>query len=101
MCPLLAPVFKGKASSSFLLLPLTVLMKQTRQAVRAIKQPILLRCLWNKYIATIVIKLMTSKAAAEQELLFNKPALGLTFTKAALKLLTIVFLNECGDNREI
>ncbi len=30
----------------FLLLLLTVLMKQTRQAVHAIKQSILLRCLW-------------------------------------------------------
>jgi hypothetical protein len=30
----------------FLLQPLTVLMKQTRQAVRAVKQSILLRCLW-------------------------------------------------------
>jgi hypothetical protein len=30
----------------FLLRPLAVLMKQTRQAVRAIKQSILLRCLW-------------------------------------------------------
>ncbi len=30
----------------FLLWPLTVLMKQTRQAVHAIKQSILLRCLW-------------------------------------------------------
>ncbi len=29
-----------------LLQPLTVLMKQTRKAVRAIKQSILLRCLW-------------------------------------------------------
>ncbi len=30
----------------FLLWPLTVLMKQTRQAVHAVKQSILLRCLW-------------------------------------------------------
>jgi hypothetical protein len=30
----------------FLLRPLTVLMKQTRQVVRAIGQSILLRCLW-------------------------------------------------------
>jgi hypothetical protein len=30
----------------FLLQPLTELMKQTRQAVHAIKQSILLRCLW-------------------------------------------------------
>ncbi len=36
----------SKAFSVFLLRPLTVLMKQTRQAVRAIKQSILLRCLW-------------------------------------------------------
>ena len=35
-----------KAFSPFLLQPLTVLMKQTRQVVRAIKQSILLRCLW-------------------------------------------------------
>ncbi len=32
----------------FLLRPLTVLMKQTRQAVHTIKQSILLRCLWFK-----------------------------------------------------
>jgi hypothetical protein len=30
----------------FFLQPLTVLMKQARQAVHAIKQSILLRCLW-------------------------------------------------------
>jgi len=30
----------------FLLQPFTVLMKQAKQAVRAIKQSILLRCLW-------------------------------------------------------
>ncbi len=30
----------------FLLRPLTVLMKQTRQAVRAVQQSILLRCIW-------------------------------------------------------
>ncbi len=40
----------SKAFCSFLLRPLTVLMKQTRQAVCAIKQSILLRCLcvWGK-----------------------------------------------------
>jgi len=43
MCPLLVPVIIG----FFLLWPLTVLMKQTRQAVRAIKQSRLLRCLWG------------------------------------------------------
>jgi hypothetical protein len=35
--------------SFFLMWPLTVLMKQTRQAVHAIKQSILLRCLWLEY----------------------------------------------------
>ena len=34
----------------FLLRPLTVLMKQTRQAVHAVKQSILLRCLWLKWM---------------------------------------------------
>ncbi len=34
----------------FLLWPLTVLMKQTRQAVCTIKQSILLRCLWTDHI---------------------------------------------------
>jgi hypothetical protein len=43
MCPLLAPVFQG---FFFLLRPLTVLMKQTRQTVLAVNQSILLRCLW-------------------------------------------------------
>ncbi len=44
MCPLLAP---GLSSLLFLFLwwPLTILMKQTRQAVRASKQSILFRCL--------------------------------------------------------
>ncbi len=51
MCPPLAPVFHGSFFFFFLfflLRPLTVLMKQTRHAVRAIKQSILLRCLWEK-----------------------------------------------------
>ncbi len=43
MCPLLVLVFQGLFS---LLQPLTVLIKQTRQSVRAIKQSILLRCQW-------------------------------------------------------
>jgi hypothetical protein len=42
MCLLLAPVLIG----FYLLQPLTVLMKQTRQVVHAVKQSILLRCLW-------------------------------------------------------
>jgi hypothetical protein len=37
----------------FLLQPLTVLMKQTRQVVHAIKQSILLRCLCSKVFATL------------------------------------------------
>jgi hypothetical protein len=37
---------KAASSYSFLLRPLTVLMKETKQAVSAIKQSILLRCLW-------------------------------------------------------
>ncbi len=41
--PILALVLIG---FFFLLQPLTVLIKQTRQAVHAIKQSILLRCLW-------------------------------------------------------
>ncbi len=45
MCPILAPVFQG-FFFFFLRWPLTVLMKQTRQAVRAFKQSILFRCLW-------------------------------------------------------
>jgi hypothetical protein len=44
MCPLLTPDLMG--FFSFLLLTLTVLMKQTRQAACAIKQSIMLRCLW-------------------------------------------------------
>ncbi len=37
----------------FLLRPLTVLMKQTRQVVRAAKQSILLRCLWWKILINV------------------------------------------------
>jgi hypothetical protein len=46
MYPLLAQLIIGFFSFFFLLHPLTVLMKQTRQAVSAIKQSIFLRCLW-------------------------------------------------------
>jgi len=46
MCPLPAPVFQG----FFLWWPLTVLMKQTRQAVHTFKQSILLRCLWTWHV---------------------------------------------------
>jgi hypothetical protein len=35
----------------FLLWPFTVLMKETIQAVRAVKQSIFLRCLWVGYIS--------------------------------------------------
>ncbi len=35
----------------FSLRPITVLMRQTRQAVRAINQSIFLRCLWNQLSA--------------------------------------------------
>jgi hypothetical protein len=38
----------GLPSLLFLLQPLRVLMKQIRQAVCAIKQSLLLRCLWEK-----------------------------------------------------
>jgi hypothetical protein len=38
----------GRARLLFLLQPLAVLMKQIRQAVCAVKQTILLRCLWAK-----------------------------------------------------
>jgi hypothetical protein len=47
MCPLLAPVFQG-FFFFFLQWPLTVLMNQTRQAVRTFKQSIILRCLCVK-----------------------------------------------------
>ncbi len=42
----------GLAKWLILLPPLRELMKQTRQAVRAIKQSILLRCLWIKQTRT-------------------------------------------------
>ncbi len=45
MCPLLALVFQGRLLL-FFMRPLTVLMRQTRPAVRGIHQSILLRCLW-------------------------------------------------------
>jgi hypothetical protein len=51
MCPLLALIFQG---FFFLLQPLTVLMKQTRQAVHAIKQSILLRFLWLRQARRVV-----------------------------------------------
>ncbi len=47
MCPLLALHFKA-FFFSFLLWLLTVLMRQKRQAIRAIKKSIFLRCLCSK-----------------------------------------------------
>jgi hypothetical protein len=43
----------------FLLLPLTVLIKQTRQAIHTIRQSILLRCLWFTYVRKMFIKSTT------------------------------------------
>ncbi len=50
MCSLLVPLLPRLNFFFFLLRPLTVLMKQTRQAVRANKQFILLRCLWTSLL---------------------------------------------------
>ncbi len=54
MCPLLAPHlprrFSAFFSFLFLLCLLTVLIRQTRQAVHAINQSIFLRCLWLWYM---------------------------------------------------
>ncbi len=41
------PTTSASSKASFFMWPLTVLMKQTRQAVHTIKQTILLRCLWR------------------------------------------------------
>ncbi len=43
----------------FLLLPLTVLIKQTRQAIHAVRQSILLRCLWFTFVRKMFIKSTT------------------------------------------
>jgi hypothetical protein len=53
MCQLLAPGFQGFFFLFFMRL-LTVQMKQTRQAERAIKQSILFRCLWLYYIMVLL-----------------------------------------------
>ncbi len=63
MCSLLARSFKA----SFLWWPLTVLMKQKRQAVHAFKQSILLRCLWQ-YHTTIVHTLLSMSTYHKQKL---------------------------------
>ncbi len=49
----------------FLWWPLMILMKQTRQAVRAFKQSILLRCLWGKLTA-LACHLIKRDKAEEQ-----------------------------------
>ncbi len=54
MCLLLAPAFQG-FFFFFLQWPLTVLMKQARQAVCAFKQSILLRCLWKSLMASFFV----------------------------------------------
>jgi hypothetical protein len=53
MCVLLAPVFQV-FFFHFLQWPLTVLMKQTKQAVLTFKQSILLRCLWVEQKKSVV-----------------------------------------------
>ncbi len=66
-----------------LLWPLTVLMMQTRQAVRAIKQSILLRCLWLQCFQHIIF------------LINQAPGLGLEqreFEMAVLYLQIIIIL---------
>ncbi len=45
----------SKAFSFFLLRQLTVLMNQTRKAVCTIKQPILLRCLYDRYTLLVFV----------------------------------------------
>jgi len=49
MCLLLVPVFQGFL---FLLQPLTVLMKQTRQAARAVKQSIWMSMVFTSMLTT-------------------------------------------------
>ena len=57
----------------FLLLPLTVLMKQTRHAVRAIKQSILLRCLGlcNSFSLCVFVNLPVHLSAYLEVLIIN------------------------------
>ncbi len=64
MCPLLAPVFQGKLLLffSFLLLcPLTVLMKQTRQEVHAVKQSIFLDVCGYTVVGCVLSKNLTKR----------------------------------------
>ncbi len=60
MCPPLAPHFQP-FFLFFLLRPLTVLMKQARQAIRAFKQSILLRCLWMKQTGVERVQIIEMK----------------------------------------
>ncbi len=60
MCPLLVPHLPRAFSSSFLLRSLTVLIRQTRQVVRAINQSIFLRCLWINTIEIVVISMVNT-----------------------------------------
>ncbi len=69
MCPLLAPVFQG----FFLQWPLTVLMKQSRQAVCVFKLSILLRCLWIP-LRVLTINFPNEIKALSPTLKFNKLA---------------------------
>jgi hypothetical protein len=50
MWPVLVLLLIGASFILFLLRPLTVQMKQTRQSVCAVKQSILLRCPWDRPI---------------------------------------------------
>jgi hypothetical protein len=75
----------------FLLQPFTVLMKQTRQAVHAIKQSIFLRCLW--YILNLS-KLMSVVGNGRQKI-----CLLLLLFKAALDVMSelSLILQHEGD----
>jgi hypothetical protein len=55
------PATSASLPRLFLLRPLTVLLKQTRQAVHTIKQSILLRCPSSKKLSKIEIEEKTRK----------------------------------------
>jgi hypothetical protein len=70
MCLLLVPDFLP-FFLFFLLWLLTVLMKQTRQAVRTVKQSVLLRCLCMLLIGTFQYDPFVKEAFDEEIVLFS------------------------------
>jgi hypothetical protein len=83
----------------FLLRPLTVLMKQTRQAVRAIKQSILLRILWiaaTVYVVVVINVVVVVVVAAA--VIVDAPDVAIAITVYVVVVVVVVATIATSNN---